>query len=59
MKIIMIKNFWRSGTVELEQGKEYEAPADLSLKFAATLVEAGKAISAGKAVNKPKRKKVT
>ena len=54
MKIIMLKNFWRSGKIELEQGKEYDAPADITLNFALSLVNAGKATEV-----KPKRKKVT
>ncbi|MCK9518055.1 MAG: hypothetical protein WCY59_01575 [Anaerovoracaceae bacterium] len=60
MKITMLKNFWRSGVIELEQGKKYETPKDLSEKFASALVSAGKAIeTAEKTAEKPKRKKVT
>lgn len=47
----MLKNFWRSGKIELEKGKEYETLGDITEKFASALVNAGKAIE------KPKRKK--
>ena len=53
MKIIMLKNFWRSGKIELEQGKTYDAPKDISVNFAIALVNSGKAIE------KTQRKKVT
>jgi len=51
MKIIMIKNFWRSGKIELEAGKEYSTPGDISEKFATALIDSGKARA------KPGRKK--
>lgn len=51
MKIIMIKNFWRSGKIELRAGKEYSVPGNISEKFAAALIQSGKARE------KPERKK--
>lgn len=44
MKIVMLKNFWRSGQIELASGKAYSAPEDLSLDFANALISAGKAV---------------
>lgn len=55
MKIIMIKNFWRTGKIELEAGKEYSAPNEVPEKFAKALIESGKAREKPKA--KPGRKK--
>jgi len=49
----MLKNFWRSGQIELAAGKTYSPPKDLSLDFANALVKAGKAIRK----EEPKKKK--
>jgi hypothetical protein len=53
MKIVMLKNIWRSGQIELASGKTYSAPKDLSLDFANALINAGKAVKK----EEPKKKK--
>lgn len=44
MKIVMLKNYWRSGKIELVAGKTYNSPKELSHDFANALVNAEKAV---------------